>query len=139
MARSNAFWALFLVFPAPAPRHHLPQVAAHALRGGRERSLGGYLTRADTPHREPVAPVVAAAGIQIQATTTVVHAALVAAIARGSRPPVAVGASSAERASAVEPTKDRRESGYIASNTTLLTVSWEPPAPRADVVGSILC
>ena len=85
----------------------LPQVAARVLRGGRERGTS-LLARADTPHRDPVA-LVDVAGIQ--ATTIVAQEVLVAAIARGSRPPVAEGASTVERATAVVPTKDRRESG----------------------------
>ena len=66
------------------------------------------LARADTPHREPVVLVVV---VGIQATTIVVQVVLVVAIVRGSRPPVAVGASIVERAIVVVPTKDRRESG----------------------------
>ena len=38
--RATPFWALLLALPAPAPRYHLPQVAAHVLRGGREKGLG---------------------------------------------------------------------------------------------------
>ena len=79
------------------------------------------LTRADTPHREPVVLVVDEAGIQ--ATTVVVQGALVAAIARGSRPPVAVGADTVERATVVVATIDRRESGGVASNAVLFSTS----------------
>ena len=78
-----------------------------------------------------------AAVVGIQATTIVAQVVLVVAIARGSRPPVAVGASIVERAIDVVPTKDRRESGGVASNAAHLIKSREPPAPRADVVGSI--
>ena len=96
----NAGWHT----PPPAPRHHFPQVAAHILRGGRERSLGSYLARADTPHGEPAALAVA---VGIQVTTIVVQVVLAVATARGSRPPVAVGAGIVERAIAVAPTIDR--------------------------------
>ena len=100
------------------------------------REATSLLARADTPHRVPV-ELVAVAGIQ--ATTTVGQAVLEAATARGSRPPAAVGAGIVERAKAVVPTKDRRESGGVSSNATHLIKGWEPPAPRADVVGSVLC
>ena len=96
----------------------MPEVCA--VRGGRERSLGSYLTRADTPHGAPVAPVVDVAGIQ--ATTVVVQAVLEVATARSSRPPVAVGAVSEERATEVEATIDRREGGDVASNAVLFIV-----------------
>ena len=76
------------------------------MEGG--RALSKALTRADTPHGVPVVLVVV---VGIQATTIVVQVVLVVAIVRGSRPPVAVGASIVERAIVVVPTKDRRESG----------------------------
>ena len=97
-------------------------VTAPALRGGRERGTS-LLARADTPHRVPV-ELVAAAGMQ--ATTIVEQDVLADAIERSSRPPVAEGASIAECAIAVAPTKDRRESGDVAgsSNAVLLTIGW---------------
>ena len=88
--------------------------------GGEARGIGlrrapsKALTRADTPHGEP-AVLVEAAGTQ--ATSAVEQAVLAAAIARGSRPPVAVGAGIDERAIVVVPTIDRREGGALVSNT----------------------
>lgn len=73
---------------------------------------------ADTPHREPDVLAEVVAGIQ--ATTIVVQVVLDVAIVRSSRPPVAVGASIEERVIAVAPTKDRRESGGVASNAAHL-------------------
>ena len=94
------------------------------------------LARADTPHRAPVA-LAAVAGIQ--ATTVVVQAVLVVAIARGSRPPVAAGTGIEERAIAVVATIDRRESGYItsSSNATHLIIGGQSPALGADVISRI--
>lgn len=89
---------------------------------------------ADTPHREPAGLAVLAG---IQATTIVVQAVLADATVRGSRPPDAVGASTDERAIVVVPTKDRRESGGVASNATHLIKGWEPPALGADVLGGV--
>ena len=66
---------------------------AQALCGGRERALGSYLARADTPHREPE---VRADVVGIQATTVVEQEVLVVATVRGSRPPVAAGAGIVE-------------------------------------------
>lgn len=85
------------------------------------RALVSCLARADTPHRVPVAPVVIAG---TQATTIVVQVVPVAVTVRGSRPPVADGVGIAERATVVAPTKGRRESGGVASNTTHLTIGW---------------
>ena len=86
-----------------------------------EVGRGKALTRADTPHGEPAA-LADAAGIQ--ATTAVVQVVLEVAIDRGSRPPVAAGAGTAERATAVEPTIDRREGGAISSDGVELSFSW---------------
>ena len=69
-----------------------------------EVGRGKALTRADTPHGEPVVLVVTAG---IQATTEVVQVVLEAATVRGSRPPEAVGAGIEERALVVVPTIDR--------------------------------
>lgn len=92
------------------------------------------LARADTPHRAPAALVVAA---ERQATTFVEQVVLEVAIERGSRPPVAAGAGTAERATEVVATIDRRESGGVASNAAYLTIGWESPALGADVLGGI--
>ena len=81
--------------------------------------LGG----ANAPHRKPEVLVVA---VGIQATAVVVQVVLAVATAteRGSRPPAAVGAGIVERAIAVVPTIDRRESGGVASNASLFVASW---------------
>ena len=92
------------------------------LRGGRERSLGSYLARADTPHRLPDEP--AAVVVGRQATLVVVQVVLHAATVRGSRPPAAVGAGKEERAIVVEATIDRRESGAVTGNTFKLVKGW---------------
>ena len=105
---------------SPLPPPVASQVAAHALRGGRERPFSP-LASANTPHRKPVALAVV---VGIQATAVVVQAVLAAATVRGSRPPVAVGAGKVERAIEVEPTIDRRESGGVASNASLFVASW---------------
>ena len=73
----------------------------------------------------------------MQATTTVVQGVLVVATVGGSRPPVAAGASTGERAIVVVPTIDRRESGGVASNAAHLIKGWEPPALGAEVLSDI--
>ena len=73
----------------------------------------------------------------MQATTTVVQGVLVVATVGGSRPPVAAGASTGERAIVVVPTIDRRESGGVASNAAHLIKSRESPTLRTDVLVGI--
>lgn len=91
---------------------------AFSVEVGRE-ALGSYLTRADTPHREPEVLV---AVVGTQSTTVVAQAVLAAATVRGSRPPEADGAGIVERAIEVVATIDRRESGDVASNAVLFIV-----------------
>lgn len=81
------------------------------------RALGG----ADTPHGKPEI-LVDVAGIQ--ATIAVEQAVLAVAIVRGSRPPEAVGAGTAERAIVVVPTIDGREGGDVTSNAVELRSGW---------------
>ena len=131
---TSFFLALLLALPRPHPQTPPPpgRGARPPWRSGEPYKL---LARADTPHRESAA-LVDAAGIQ--ATTAVVQEVLVVATARGSRPPEAEGASTAERAIVVAATIDRREGGGVASNAFLFAIGWQTPALWANVLGGVL-
>ena len=103
---------------------------------GRDHEKLIILARPYTPYVEPVALAADVAGIQ--ATIVVVQVVLIAAIARSRGPPVAVCRASAERAPVVVAASNRRKSGNIANNALLLTISWQPPARRTNIIGRVI-